>query len=188
MTLRLCKDCNNEKPLEAFSKQQKNKANFRISSNTDEYKPYCKACYARRAREWRKRNPAYRGSGKLTQYPAEDKALLSAIRSRVADCKERVKRKAIPLDIDADYMYQLYQQQQGLCAITGTKLTQVKGDFNALSIDQIESGQGYTKGNVQWVTWAVNRAKGDLDNETFIVMCQKVCENVQRLSERSTPK
>lgn len=182
-TLRLCKDCNEEKLLEAFPKQQKNKVNFRLSGNTDEYKPYCKACYARRAREWRKKNPAYRGTGKVNQYPAEDRALLSAIRSRVSDCKGRVKRKGISLDIDADYMYQLYQQQAGLCAITGIKLTMMKGDHNTLSVDQIDSGQGYIKGNVQWVTWAVNRAKGDLDNETFIDMCQKVCQNVQRLSQ-----
>ena len=71
-------------------------------------------------------------------------------------------------------MYHLYKEQQGKCALTGFSLTTEKSTANVLSIDQIFPGTGYTKGNVQWVTWAVNRAKGDYTLQDFLNMCSAV--------------
>ncbi len=36
------------------------------------------------------------------------------------------------------------------------------------SPDRINSERGYVPGNVQWVCWWVNRAKGQMSNETFL--------------------
>ena len=44
-----------------------------------------------------------------------------------------------------------------------------------LSIDNFsKSGKGYVPGNVQWVSWRVNRAKGEQTQEQFLEMCRAV--------------
>lgn len=64
----------------------------------------------------------------------------------------------------------------------------MKAEVNAvtcLSIDKIRPEGGYVEGNVQWVAWAVNRAKGDMETDVFVDMCRQVLEyqKVQRLSK-----
>ena len=43
-----------------------------------------------------------------------------------------------------------------------------------MSIDRIDSSQGYTKGNVQWVTNQVNFMKKDLIQQDFINWCKLI--------------
>ncbi|AJF40677.1 endonuclease [Vibrio phage phi 1] len=176
-----CNQCKEIKQISEFPKITHNQ--FRSSKGSSGTHSYCKKCRNTTAREWRKNNPDYRGTGKLSKYPKQDKLLLSAIRSRVSDCKGRIRR-ANPacvnlFDLDTDYMYELFKKQEGKCALSGTSLSLIKNDLNVLSIDKIEPNKGYTKGNVQWLSWAVNRAKGEMSQEEFIELCQKV----QRLSK-----
>lgn len=176
-----CNKCNKIKPVSEFPKITHNQ--FRSSKGSSGIYSYCKECRNAKAREWRKNNPNYKASGKLSSYPKEDKLLLSAIRSRISDCKGRIRR-ANPacvnlFDLDTDYMYQLFKQQEGKCALSGVDLSLTKNDLNVLSIDKIEPSKGYVKGNVQWLSWATNRAKGEMPQQKFIELCQKV----QRLSK-----
>ena len=55
---------------------------------------------------------------------------------------------------------------------------------HTLSLDQIDASKGYIEGNVQWLTWFVNRAKGEMSQEIFLSMCETVLvyQKVQRLS------
>ncbi len=48
------------------------------------------------------------------------------------------------------------------------------GTHRAPSPDQIVPGKGYVPGNVRWVLWAVNRAKGEMSEEDFVEICRKV--------------
>jgi hypothetical protein len=41
------------------------------------------------------------------------------------------------------------------------------------SPDRINSELGYVPGNVQWVCWWVNRAKGQMSNETFLSLLDR---------------
>jgi hypothetical protein len=113
---------------------------------------------------------------------------MSAISSRLTQANQRIKKYSqIASDIDKEYLYQLFKSQNGLCALSGVKLRIEKQAIACLSLDKIHPDKGYLKGNVQWVAWAVNRAKGDMDEEVFINMCQQILEyqKVQRLSNGS---
>ena len=181
MQTKLCNQCGTAKPLEEFTRSKKSN-NYKGSSS--EYHTYCKSCNAERARNWRKEHPNYRGSGKLKQYPKEDLLLISAIRQRLADAKTRCKKRNMhEPTVTVDDLYQLYLSQNRCCALTGEPLCVEKEHPLCLSLDQKDPSKGYILANVQWLAWAVNRAKGDLHIEDFYDMCELVLnKKVQRLS------
>jgi len=91
--------------------------------------------------------------------------------SRLASQKHRQ-------DLTASILLEVYDEQNGLCALSGEPLTCVleKGTIcktNA-SIDRIVAGGPYTKDNVQLVCRALNLWRGDTDLMEFIEWCNKV--------------
>lgn len=180
MQTKYCSSCNVEKPLEDFTKSNKG-ANYKTSNET--HHTYCKICNAKRAAEWRKNRPTYRGSGRIKSIPLQDRMLMSAIRHRLKDAKARCKKFNKQLTVDDLYLYELFKAQNRVCALTGAPLIVEIGHPLCLSLDQIDPTKGYTEGNVQWLAWVVNRAKGDLSTEDFVDMCEAVINRkVQRLS------
>lgn len=178
-----CLSCGETKPLEAFTRSAGNKS-FKASKSS--HHSYCKACNARKAKEWRDKQPGYyRGSGRLKNIPEEDRLLMSAIRQRLVDARARCKKlkKSAPTVTD-DYLYELIKAQGRVCALSGSELTLIKDHPCCLSLDQIDPAKGYVEGNVQWLAWAVNRAKGELSLDLFYEMCEAILSyrNVQRLS------
>lgn len=175
--MKVCTKCNEQKPLNAFGKA---KAKFSISFHAeikDEYKNVCKSCLAAEARDWRAKHPGYDGTGRFAKFPKEDRKLVSAICARLNEAKQRIRKfSKVETNLTIEYLYDLFKQQEGKCAMTGEKLEISKGSPVSLSLDQIEPNKGYLVGNVQWLAWAVNRAKGDLDSDTFIRMCERVSE------------
>lgn len=137
-------------------------------------KKYCKSCLAHEAREWRAAHKGYDGTGFYSKYSKEDRKVISAISTRITQSKQNNKRLNRPHDINVDYMFELWKQQQGVCKYTNQPLFIEKDHPATLSIDKIIPELGYVEGNVQWVAWAVNRAKGDLDEVTFLKMCAAV--------------
>lgn len=175
MNTKTCKTCNQEKPIADFSRNTK-EGNFNHTPNSS-YKAQCKVCCSLYAKAWRKKNKGYRGSGKLSKYPKEEMLLLSVIRRKLNEAIGRMKKYGKEVsDLDTDYLYQLYKQQGGKCAYSGAVLQTEKHSFTMLSLDQIEPSKGYLKGNVQWLAWAVNRAKGDLPEDLFLDMCRVITE------------
>ena len=191
--IQTCKTCATEKPLSDFPGVGTKFVPYTYEGLTrPTHDRVCRSCKAAYARDWRKANPSYKGSGKFKRIPSEDRYLISAITARLLQAKSRAKKYRQPdPDIDRDYLYQLYKDQDGKCALSGVVMKIEKKAVTCLSIDQITAGLGYIKGNVQWVAWAVNRAKGDMSTDVFIDMCKQVMEyqKVQRLSPSgSTPK
>ena len=184
MTTKICNDCGQEKPLEDFTSS---KVVHRYGKQTAHH-AYCKACNAARAREWRKNNPNYRGTGRINAVPKEDRHLMSAIRMRLSQAKQRCKKFAKPEPVLSEtFLYELFLKQERKCALTGATLVIERGHSLCLSLDQIDPAFGYVEGNVQWLAWCVNRAKGDLHLDDFIDLCEAVLVNrkVQRLSNSS---
>lgn len=183
MTNRTCSVCGVSKAVSDFPLKVENPTGFR--SDGHKYSP-CKACNAERAREWRKKNKNYRGSGLINQYPREAWATLSAIRTRLREAKLRIKKFSLTeTDLEDKYLYDLFVAQKGLCALLGYEMVVERKHPLSLSLDQIDPGMGYLKGNVQWVTWVANRAKGDMTQDDFYSMCQIAVDyrKVQRLSK-----
>ena len=174
-----CRTCECEKDLTEFP-VQRSVTNFR-GIGVPTVRKDCKVCTAAAARNFRKQNPGYSGSGKVTKYAVEVRPVVSACAQRVQDAKARSKGE---FNIDTDYMYAKLLEQGGRCALSGILLSVEKHTHHVLSIDQILPGLGYTRGNVQWVSWAVNRAKGDLSLADFHTMCRAILGRCNDYPER----
>lgn len=80
--------------------------------------------------------------------------------------------------LSLDNLLEIYNKQNGLCALSGQPLTCVlsKGSIcktNA-SIDKIKPSEGYKKENIQLVCRALNSWRGDTNLEEFIWWCEQV--------------
>lgn len=102
--------------------------------------------------------------------------------------KNRAKSKKIPFDLDKDYLKGLWEGQGGKCPITGYKfdlslessLQKGWARRNAPSLDRIVPSIGYVKGNVRFVTYQVNMAKGPFTDEEFFEMCERATKDKRR--------
>ena len=178
---RTCKETKDENDF-SFASSGKKGNNFSLQKRT--LKSQCKACDAAYAREFRKKNKNYQGSGKISKY-GEDRALISAIRLRCSCAKRRVikYKHPVPYDLNADAMLGLFKKQNGLCALSGEPLRVKTNHLATLSIDKINPVLGYVLDNVQWVCWAVNRAKGEMTEVMFLNMCRTITEKCNDYSE-----
>ena len=75
-------------------------------------------------------------------------------------------------NIDLAYLKELWEKQGGRCAFTNMPLRTRnhktgRALINIASLDRIDSTKGYVKGNVQFVSAALNLAKSDLPDAEF---------------------
>ena len=188
VSMRACKLCGETKPLTEFgSARSANSASFNANT-TPILKFDCKPCLAQKAKEWRAQNKGYDGTGRFARYKGEERKLVSAICVRVNQSRMNNQRVGRPHNITMEHMLELWKQQNGRCKYTGQELFIEKEHPATLSIDKIKPELGYVEGNVQWVAWAVNRAKGDLDEDTFLRMCAAVTKGATTIPSGSTPK
>jgi len=104
-------------------------------------------------------------------------------RSVFIQCKWGAKKRHRDFKITQEYMWKLYQEQNGLCALTNipiffgeTQKEECSGVPTA-SLDRIDNGIGYIEGNVQWVHKSVNWMKQRFSQKEFIYWCKLVAEN-----------
>lgn len=89
-------------------------------------------------------------------------------RKKMNGCNHRTSKNGKPAAVgDLMSYWEILLKQEFKCALTGEHMSMVTGDPNQLSVDCIIPALGYTPDNVQFVTWAANRAKGDLTNKQF---------------------
>lgn len=138
---------------------------------------WCRKCNADWQRDFRARNPGYKGSGRnkgLQSLSNQEIALHRMMVSRRSDILQRQRRYGAPGTApSAEELVSLYHRQEGKCALSGVQLSLEAGP-DSISIDQIEAGAGYDLDNIQLLTWAVNRAKGDLSLGDFFKMCASI--------------
>lgn len=105
------------------------------------------------------------------------------VRARNSDLKSHLKRlliyKGRKSHLSLEYLLGLYEQQGGLCALTGMKMTWGMGLRYVpthVSIDRIDSFGSYTPDNVQLVCRIANSMKLNLGQSEFIKLCRKIVE------------
>ena len=94
---------------------------------------------------------------------------------RLRGAMDRSKSKNLEYDITLDFLYQLYEKQEGLCALSGIKMTYdvLSGRTSTnISIDKIDPNKGYTQDNIQLVCMAVNEMKNDRSIEELQYFCE----------------
>lgn len=94
-------------------------------------------------------------------------------RQKMNDCNTRCKKNGKPY-IDTDIMdyWQMLVEQKFKCALTGIDLIFETHSPWSLSVDCIVPELGYVINNIQFVCWAANRAKGDLNEQDFSTLIE----------------
>ena len=83
-------------------------------------------------------------------------------------------------------MKQLWEDQQGICPFSGVKLilnayTNIfKDQRYSASLDRIDSNKCYIKGNVRWVSRAINHLKNNMTDEHLIEFLKIISDNLKK--------
>lgn len=98
--------------------------------------------------------------------------------------KGNAKSRKYEFGLTKEYLQELYEKQEGLCAYTGFKMVspvtykeniESRNSPYIISLDRINSDIGYIEGNVQFICWWVNRAKGAMPHDKF----QKIIDDLR---------
>ncbi len=87
--------------------------------------------------------------------------------------KKNHRREAL----DADFLTELYEKQEGLCALSGESMTTTKGEgrvMTNISIDRVDPGIGYERDNIQLVCLAPNLMKYSMSTDELKGWCGKI--------------
>jgi len=152
-TTKCCNRCKTYLPFSLFS---------RNSANNDKLSSHCKDCDKKgqdkiKAKNYTKRlqqDRQYRAVKHQT-FDYRLKALLNA-------SKQRASIKNIEHSITVEDLKDIYPKD-GCCPVFGFKLEFGNAGFrdHSPSIDKIDPSKGYTKDNIQILSWRANRLKAD---------------------------
>lgn len=96
---------------------------------------------------------------------------------------KHVKSRYKEYDITLDDLKDLWELQKGICPYSNINLklsthTNTSSDIiHSASLDRIDSSKGYIKGNIQYVSLAINYMKSTMSHEETIQMCKIIAEN-----------
>jgi hypothetical protein len=79
----------------------------------------------------------------------------------------------------AETLRELWESQQGRCALTGERMIPGTRHWNGASVDHIlpqSRGGTSARSNLQWVTRRANAAKNDLTLDEFVDLCRAVTD------------
>lgn len=140
---RTCCTCKRTFPIEEFPK----------ATNKSGHRYKCKECARKRDNEIK--------SNDIRVYFADLlKTSKQTAKKRNIDCHE----------LDVDFLVELYNKQDGKCAISGIPMTHIAGQgvvATNVSMDRIDNTVGYKKDNVQLTCRFINQAKLNLSMEQF---------------------
>lgn len=97
--------------------------------------------------------------------------------SKYTHIKYSATKRNLEFSVSIEYLWELFQKQDGKCYYTGEELTlstrNTKGGMTA-SVDRLDSSKGYLEGNVVWCHKDVNVMKMDKSEQDFYELCQKI--------------
>lgn len=138
-------------------------------------------CYYRDCLSARCRNCSKDNNLKVRKNLSGDRALDYMLKNKLGRAKCRAKQSNLPFDLTVDDLYNLWNEQNGKCAISNIPMTCefCKGNvMTNISLDQINPKAGYTKDNVQLVCWAVNRMKGEMSINELLYFVNSIHDNM----------
>lgn len=95
--------------------------------------------------------------------------------------KRSAKSRDIEFNLTIEYLWNLFQEQRQLCAITEDYIYNIE----EASLDRINSSEGYIEGNVQWVTQQANLSKHVMTMEQLYEFCRKVLNHANQQPSQS---
>ena len=171
-----CIHCKDTKPLERFVKDKKTKLGVRNVCLD------CSLLHSKSKPDYKKKR-----NERVARFR---KTFRGGISQRMMACKQRAVQQKLPFDIDMLFLIELWEEQEGKCALSGRPIHIGNSDWwSRASIDKIEPDKGYVKGNVQFLSMQVNYAKNNMNNEEFIKLCKDIVEEGSTtIPKGSTPK
>lgn len=153
-----CEFCNNKffKPKNEYNRSIKVGRNF-----------YCSASCAGKAKAI---DPSKNFGGNPNKIPPKNNIKTNPFLYYIRNCKQRNHE----VNIDAQYLEHIWNEQKGKCAYTNLDLHlnthkhQSKDIRYNASVDRIDSSKGYVKGNIQFISTAINYMKNTLTHEQTI--------------------
>jgi hypothetical protein len=97
------------------------------------------------------------------------------------NCKRRSQHE---FDLDLDYLEELWNKQKGICPYTKLQLIlnshgHCSKDIRyTASLDRIDSSIGYIKGNVQFISTAINYMKSTMSDEMCTEFLLQISKNL----------
>lgn len=82
--------------------------------------------------------------------------------------KNKMRSRELEVEINKADLKELWNEQKGICTISGYPMEFKKSSLYTVSVDRIDPGKGYTKENVQLVCQGINFAKNKYSNEEMI--------------------
>lgn len=87
----------------------------------------------------------------------------------------RAKRRDKYCDLDLQYLKELWESQSGICVYSNVELIpplvrQKNNPIYTASLDRKDSSKGYIKGNVQFISIAMNHMKGEMSEEEIQIL------------------
>jgi len=102
-------------------------------------------------------------------FTPEELALFSKLKNLCT--KAKLRTREFDTDVNWEYLFDIWDNQNGSCALSGLPLSIEVNDPHGVSLDRIDSSTGYVKGNLQLVSAMVNRMKQEFNEELFINVC-----------------
>lgn len=183
-----CKPCANKvKDINALKKQQYLNNNLWTCSGCSRILPLTSENFYKRIDS--ETGFQYRCKSCLKKDPNRTDRLIKKdnvtyyIKDRFYGAKHRAAKKNIPFNLTIEYLEKLWEEQNGICAISGIVMSHTilegKLDTNA-SIDKKEPSLGYIQGNVQFVCNRVNMMKSNMPIDNLLHFCKLIINNNEK--------
>jgi len=107
----------------------------------------------------------------------------SPFRRTLGRIKSRAKSTNKEMNLDLEYLKELWDNQKGICPYTGWKLilqtTMNEKEFvvNLASLDRIDNSKGYIKGNVRYVSIIYNYCRNSFSDDDVLKFAEAIVAN-----------
>ena len=94
-----------------------------------------------------------------------------------------IKKRNQIVDVSMDDLKNQWEKQNGICEFSGIKLilsshTKIqKNPIYSASLDRIDNSKGYIKGNIRWVSRAINWMKNSMTDEMVNELITLIIKN-----------
>ena len=167
MSEKLCKNCGLVKPLSEFK-------------NT----PYqCRECLNtyKRTRMAKRKEAGFKRTVSREYNKKSPRELLGA------SLRHALKRRPTEDPIDINGIMELWENQNGQCAVSKIKMvwggdggSKGKIRYNSVSIDRIDNNKGYQKGNVRLVCYCLNAFMMDMTDDEALHVAMAFISHMKR--------
>lgn len=163
---RKCKDCREIKDL--------NEENFVRRSTENGWRGRCRICHNKNARVRQEMSKTELATNKRYRDKYKKEKPLETI---LKIAKGNAKRTYKEFNISILDLKELWENQNGKCYYTDRDMKFEVGFDDSVSIDRINSDQGYIKGNIALCQRKVNVMKNNASIEELLKFCKDILEN-----------